>query len=267
MILRRVTQHVRDQNWFAVALDFVIVVFGVGAAMLGQQWLSDRQQRADMSVADLAVQSDMIFNYSMAKERLAVADCRKEAQQAVAAQLLEPGENWTPMPRINSDLTLHTALPVVFRSPSRNWGSRVWDAELARGTFNGMDQTRRENLDLLFKQAGRAEEMQDAIYTLQGRLKTLAVATTISQSDRLRYYDVLGEMDDKAGLLELISGQIIRDIETLGVNRLPEILEKAGAEPSDLIEQRNESGRSVYGACYLPQDWPLLGAVIGEAAP
>ena len=27
MLLRRITEHVKDQNWFAVALDFVIVVF------------------------------------------------------------------------------------------------------------------------------------------------------------------------------------------------------------------------------------------------
>lgn len=46
MILRRLTEHVKNQNWFAVALDFVIVVIGVGVALMGQQWLSDRQQRA-----------------------------------------------------------------------------------------------------------------------------------------------------------------------------------------------------------------------------
>jgi len=28
MILRRVIEHVKAQNWFAVALDFVIVVVG-----------------------------------------------------------------------------------------------------------------------------------------------------------------------------------------------------------------------------------------------
>jgi len=26
MLLRRITQHVKDQNWFAVAIDFFIVV-------------------------------------------------------------------------------------------------------------------------------------------------------------------------------------------------------------------------------------------------
>ena len=29
MILRRITQHVRNQNWFAVLIDFIIVVVGV----------------------------------------------------------------------------------------------------------------------------------------------------------------------------------------------------------------------------------------------
>jgi hypothetical protein len=47
MRLRSLTKHLREQNWFAVVLDFVIVVFGVGVgvgvAMMGQQWLSERQ--------------------------------------------------------------------------------------------------------------------------------------------------------------------------------------------------------------------------------
>ena len=29
MILRRITEHVKAQNWFAVGLDFLIVVVGV----------------------------------------------------------------------------------------------------------------------------------------------------------------------------------------------------------------------------------------------
>jgi len=74
MILRRITEHVQAQNWFAVALDFVIVVIGVGVAMFGQQWLSDRQQRADMAEAETALQTDLFYNYSNAKERLAVAN-------------------------------------------------------------------------------------------------------------------------------------------------------------------------------------------------
>ncbi|MBI1393569.1 MAG: hypothetical protein GC152_12575 [Alphaproteobacteria bacterium] len=38
MILRRVIEHVRNQNWTAVALDFVIVVVGVLLAMQISNW-------------------------------------------------------------------------------------------------------------------------------------------------------------------------------------------------------------------------------------
>lgn len=50
MILRRLTRHVKDQNWFAVALDFVIVVVGVYLGVLLGNWNSDsaaeRSERA-----------------------------------------------------------------------------------------------------------------------------------------------------------------------------------------------------------------------------
>ncbi|MBU1210883.1 MAG: hypothetical protein KJ587_06385 [Alphaproteobacteria bacterium] len=29
MILRRLTKHVKDQNWFAVSLDFIFVLGGI----------------------------------------------------------------------------------------------------------------------------------------------------------------------------------------------------------------------------------------------
>ncbi|MBT8141669.1 MAG: hypothetical protein KJO88_04850 [Gammaproteobacteria bacterium] len=44
MLLRRITKHVKDQNWFAVALDFIIVVFGV---FIGIQVANWNEYRAD----------------------------------------------------------------------------------------------------------------------------------------------------------------------------------------------------------------------------
>ena len=38
MILRRLTRHVQDQNWFAVAIDFVIVVVGVFVGLQVSNW-------------------------------------------------------------------------------------------------------------------------------------------------------------------------------------------------------------------------------------
>ena len=38
MRLRRITEHVKTQNWFAVGLDFVIVVGGVFIGIQVSNW-------------------------------------------------------------------------------------------------------------------------------------------------------------------------------------------------------------------------------------
>ena len=50
MILRRVIEHVRAQNWTAVALDFVIVVLGVFIGILVSNWNAARQTLAEEAV-------------------------------------------------------------------------------------------------------------------------------------------------------------------------------------------------------------------------
>jgi len=46
MLLRRVTKHVKDQNWFAVGIDFCIVVIGVFIGLQVANWNEDRAERA-----------------------------------------------------------------------------------------------------------------------------------------------------------------------------------------------------------------------------
>ena len=45
MILRRITQHIKDQNWFAVALDFIIVVVGILIAFQITNWGDSQAER------------------------------------------------------------------------------------------------------------------------------------------------------------------------------------------------------------------------------
>ena len=46
MILRRITEHVKAQNWFAVGLDFLIVVVGVFIGIQVSNWNGERQDNA-----------------------------------------------------------------------------------------------------------------------------------------------------------------------------------------------------------------------------
>ncbi len=63
MLLRRITEHVKAQNWTAVALDFVIVVVGVFIGIQVANWNDTRADRelADRYVAQLAddIRSDI----------------------------------------------------------------------------------------------------------------------------------------------------------------------------------------------------------------
>ena len=47
MLLRRITQHVKEQNWTAIALDFVIVVVGVFIGIQVANWNDARSDRAE----------------------------------------------------------------------------------------------------------------------------------------------------------------------------------------------------------------------------
>lgn len=45
MLLRRITEHVKNQNWFAVFIDFVIVVIGILIAFQITEWNEARAER------------------------------------------------------------------------------------------------------------------------------------------------------------------------------------------------------------------------------
>jgi hypothetical protein len=60
MILRRLTKHVKDTNWFAVALDFVIVVFGVFIGLQVNNWNTARADIADAHVVLKRLEQDFV---------------------------------------------------------------------------------------------------------------------------------------------------------------------------------------------------------------
>jgi hypothetical protein len=63
MLLRRVIEHVREQNWTAVGIDFVIVVVGVFVGIQVSNWNESRAERA--------------------RERLLLGELRAEVAEAI----------------------------------------------------------------------------------------------------------------------------------------------------------------------------------------
>jgi len=65
MILRSLTKHVKDQNWFAVALDFFIVVFGVYIGLQVQEWSDLRALEASESQYLAEIHKEISYNATL----------------------------------------------------------------------------------------------------------------------------------------------------------------------------------------------------------
>lgn len=79
MLLRRITQHVKDQNWFAVGLDFVIVVFGVFMGFQVQQWNEHRKNLSDTQEYLARLAADM--EISTARNNFQISTSQNEIKQ------------------------------------------------------------------------------------------------------------------------------------------------------------------------------------------
>ena len=51
MLLRRVTKHVKSQNWFAVGIDLVIVVVGVVIGIEVANWNDVQNNKAGLATS------------------------------------------------------------------------------------------------------------------------------------------------------------------------------------------------------------------------
>lgn len=113
MILRRITQHVKEQNWFAVGIDFVIVVIGVFIGIQVANWNDNQNAKAalatslerldkevslNMELIDtvLAYYEDGRSDFDMAREALNVCAVSMEAQAALEALLFDLVEDVQP---------------------------------------------------------------------------------------------------------------------------------------------------------------------------
>jgi len=70
LLLRSITQHVKDQNWFAVALDFFIVVIGVFIGIQVANWNDTRANDARSELYLERIASDLNEEAAMYDDRI-----------------------------------------------------------------------------------------------------------------------------------------------------------------------------------------------------
>ncbi len=134
MILRRVIEHVKNQNWTAVALDFVIVVVGVFIGIQVSNWNAARAQRLDAALYHDRLVADMrleAYNYQVLRDYY--RDVRKAAEATYSGLTgaPEPGAGMS-----DTELVVN-----AFRASQYSW------AERHRATFDELVGS--GNLDLI----------------------------------------------------------------------------------------------------------------------
>ena len=84
MILRRITEHVKTQNWFAIGLDFVIVVVGVFIGIQVSNWNEARGERRAYreAMTRLAEESAEMLQ-SAAEQRAVINRMLSDVQPAI----------------------------------------------------------------------------------------------------------------------------------------------------------------------------------------
>lgn len=70
MLLRSITKHLKEQNWFAVALDFIIVIFGVFIGIQLGNWNEERADNARSQQYLERIASDLTQEISIYNDRL-----------------------------------------------------------------------------------------------------------------------------------------------------------------------------------------------------
>ncbi len=97
MLLRSISKHVKDQNWFAVFLDFIIVVFGVFIGIQVANWNEARAsyQRETLLLHELKreVEKSVVISKHYIRTYKQVADAGKRSLEFIANKTQNPCED------------------------------------------------------------------------------------------------------------------------------------------------------------------------------
>jgi hypothetical protein len=136
MILRSITKHVKEQNWFAVALDFCIVVIGILMAFQITEWNEARSKQSLKSYYLQRLESDLSSTISYLED-----------QGQVVANAITIIDGFAMV--LNNDETDDKALVDVTRELFSD-GLAITDFKTVRSTFDELNAN--GNLELLDNQ-------------------------------------------------------------------------------------------------------------------
>lgn len=220
MILRRITQHVKDQNWFAVALDFFIVVVGILIAFQITNWSEARGEHHREAQILREIGTDLqadIFEYSrtlsFSLDKISalnhiLGQTKKLPTSSFANDYRDGGKNYSEHLEVSEELRMRG-----FNERSQLIKGQLWSRSItfvfARPSTTAFISLETSGELGLIQNKGLVRQLQEYRQKTAGLLKTQD-ATLRPARDRaseighLHGLSLFGEVDEDV-LIELVS--------------------------------------------------------------
>lgn len=129
MLLRRVIEHVKAQNWAAIAIDFVIVVLGIFVGLQVNNWNEARvlDRREQAALERLHDESERIVAYF--RDQVGDFEQRNEWRTEALQRLVD--RNWEGADRER----MYQGLASISVAPSASPPRSVYDELISTGLF------------------------------------------------------------------------------------------------------------------------------------
>jgi len=130
MLLRSISKHVKDQNWFAVVIDFFIVLVGILLAFQITEWGDRQAEKRSLNVALERLHEEI-------KSNIAAIDKNSQRHEDIASA----GVELLKLIRSNDFETIPLALigKVFIDGYTTNYSTSALTSVLNQQTFQGMD--------------------------------------------------------------------------------------------------------------------------------
>jgi len=166
MLLRRVTQHVKDQNWFAVFVDFFIVVVGVFVGIQVANW-NDLQKDKQRAAEYLSrIQVELLSNQKDMERRIEFFSRARNYGLATLKNIDQPAETLDESFLIDTYQASHSLPRKIARA--------TYDELLSVGAINAIGNKEiRARLAQYYRSSVTTENILLILPSYQNRLRSI----------------------------------------------------------------------------------------------
>lgn len=199
------------QGWRGFVGEVVIVVLGVGIALLAQQWVENRSWTARVERAEQQLRTETETNFFFGAERVAVRPCIDAQLDRLIAAVLRSGARNAPLMPIATSFGTY-----ALRQPSRPFDTTAWIGIVGDGVAAHFEEDRRSLYSAAYNQIADLDPLSDRSVELASSLSPLLFPIDMTPEIRERMIERAMALKANNGLMALVSAQMMLNLDVLG---------------------------------------------------